>query len=123
MNLPNLSDTDFQTRFSMEQAKVMSLNGKLKNHENKKDLMETAKAFEGIFFKQLLDAMDKTVERSGLFDGGSAEETFRGMLYDQISESISKRSGGSGFGIAEAIYRQLENQLSPEEKLDGEDKP
>lgn len=114
MNMTNPLENSTQARFSLEQARVKSLNEQLKNHENREDLMKTARQFEGIFFKQLLDAMDKTVERSGLMSGGSGEEMFRGMLYEKISETISTRPGGSGFGIAEAVYRQLESRL-PEE--------
>lgn len=104
-------DNSLQTRFSLEQAKVGALNDKLKSHENKEELMKTARQFEGIFFKQLFDAMDKTIDRSGFLSGGSGEEMFRGLLFDKISESVSTRAGGSGFGVAEAIYRQLEQNL------------
>jgi peptidoglycan hydrolase FlgJ len=100
-----------QTSFPVEQAKLMSLERKLKNHENKEELMKTARQFEGIFFKQMMDAMDKTIERSGFLSGGNGEDMFRGMLYDKISEVNSTRQGGSGFGLAEAIYRQMEHQL------------
>src|SRR5689334_17001241 len=100
-----------QTNVLADETKVMSLERKLKNHENKAELMKTARQFEGIFFKQMLDAMDKTIDRSGFMDGGNGEEMFRGMLYDKISEINSTRTGGSGFGLAEAIYRQMEQNL------------
>lgn len=77
-------------------------------------LKKAAQEFEGIFVKQLLDAMDKTIDRSeGLLSGGSAEEYFRGMLNDEVAKSIATRTGGSGFGLAEAIYRQMADAVKP----------
>lgn len=104
-------NNSLQSTFALEQTKVMSLTHKLKNHENKAELMKTARQFEGVFIKQLLAAMDSTIDRSGFMGGGSAEEMFRGQLYDHIANNISTRPGGSGFGIAETIYSQLEKQL------------
>lgn len=104
-------NNDLQARFSLEQTKLRSLNDKLQSRENQKDLMENARKFEGVFIKQLLDAMDKTIDRSGFMSGGSGEDTFRGMMYDHMADNIATRPGGSGFGLAEAIYRQLEQRL------------
>ncbi len=109
--ITNLQTTQ-QARFSLENAKLKSLNARPQNHENKEDLMKTARQFEGIFMKQLFDAMDKTVDRSdSILSGGSGEDMFRGMMYDKISESMASRPGGSGMGLAEAIYRQLEKRI------------
>ncbi len=113
-------DNSLQTRFALQQASTFSLEHKLKNRENREDLMKTARQFEGVFVKQLLDQMDKTIDRSDFMGGGSAEETFRGMMYERIAENIASRPGGSGFGIAEAIYRQMEQQL-PKESTDASD--
>ncbi len=96
---------------SLDQGKLRALSDRFHNHETPQELMKTAKDFEGIFVKQLLAEMDKTIDRAGLFDGGTGEETFRGMLYDKMAESIATRPGGSGLGLAEAIYRQLASQL------------
>lgn len=104
-----------QARFSLEQAKIRSLTQRFKNHENEKELMDTARRFEGVFIQQLLNEMDKTIERSGFLSGGSAEDTFRGLLYQNVADMIATRQGGSGFGLAEAIYKQLEQRLPQEE--------
>ncbi len=99
------------TTFSLDEAKMKSLATQLHNHENKKDLLKTAKQFEGIFLKQLFDEMDKTVARSGLISGGPGEKMFRGMLFDKISQAAANGPGGSGLGLAEAIYRQMVKEL------------
>lgn len=77
-----------------------------------KELKKAAQEFESVFIKQLLDAMDKTVDREGsILSGGSAEEYFRGMLNEHIAQSFADRPGGSGFGLAENVYRQMANEM------------
>lgn len=109
MMLPANSTPIDQT---LAQSQSMALQKRLTGRETKDDLMKTAKQFEGIFLQQLFTAMDKTVDRTeGFLDGGAAEETFRGMFYERVASSVSERPGASQFGIAAAIYKQLESQL------------
>src|SRR4051794_1576073 len=103
LSSPNIQD---QTKFALDAAKLYELNRPLKNRENKEELQKAAKQFEGVFVSQLLEQMDKTVDRSSEFFGdGQAEETFRGMLNEKIADSIANKNGGSGLGLAEIIYR------------------
>lgn len=84
---------------------------KINKRENKEkeDLKKVSQDFEALFLKKLFDEMDKTVDRkNSLFDGGNAEEIFRGMLNDERAKSISK-SGGIGLG--ELIYKQLSSEI------------
>ena len=67
-------------------------------------LREVSEEFEAIFVKQLLDSMRNTVQKSGLVDGGFAEQIYEDMLYDEYAQTISKTNS---FGIAEMIYNQL----------------
>lgn len=80
---------------------------------DQKKLKKAAQEFEAIFVQQMLEAMDKTVEREdSVMGGGSAEEYWRGMMNEQVAQSISTRTGGSGFGLAESIYRQMSANVS-----------
>jgi Rod binding domain-containing protein len=89
-----------------------------KGHNTK--LEKAAKELESVFLKQLLDAMDKTVDREeSMLSGGHAEEMFRGMLNEHVALSWSKKTGGSGLGLAEHIYKQLERQAGGPDKLNG----
>ncbi len=65
--------------------------------------------FEAIFIKQMFKAMDKTVEKSGLLDGGMAETYFKDMLLDSYAD---KAADNSGLGIADMMYRQLSERYS-----------
>ena len=73
-----------------------------------------AKAFEAMFIKMLLDAMPESEDSaiSGGFGGG----VWRDMLHQEYASQASKQKG---FGIAEAIVRQMgpQAQVTPTEPL------
>lgn len=74
--------------------------------------MKTAKQFEGIFIQQMFQTMDKTIDRSNsLFGNSQGEQMFRDMMYQHMGEGFADRKGGSGFGLADAIYKQLESHV------------
>jgi Rod binding domain-containing protein len=61
--------------------------------------------FEAIFIKQMLNSMRKTVEKTGLLDGGMAEDIFEDMLYDEYAKKMATTAN---FGLAAMIYGQLQ---------------
>lgn len=85
-------------------------------------LKKAANDFEAVFIQQLIDAMDKTVDREdSLLGGGEAEKTFRGMLNQQMATNIAQSSStGGGFGMARSVFEQsvqlLEEPATPSEK-------
>lgn len=89
------------------QKQALSLENQPENQNDQK-LKKAAQEFEAIFVQQMLNEMDKTIDRKNSFlNGGSSEEYFRGMLNEEIAKSMTMRQGGSGFGLAEAIYKQM----------------
>ena len=83
---------------------------------DQKKLKKAAQEFEGIFVQQMLEAMDKTVDReNSILSGGSAEQYFRSMMNQEIAKSMTSGLGGSGFGLAETIYKQMSQSI----KTDG----
>jgi flagellar protein FlgJ len=68
------------------------------------ELYKAAQEFEGIFINMMLKAMRSTVERGPINNGGFAEEIFEDMLYEERAKQMAK---SAGFGLADAIYRQL----------------
>ena len=67
-------------------------------------LREATRDFESLFIKQMLSSMRKTVSKSGLLDGGMAQEIFEDMLYDEYAKSMSRTAN---FGISDMMFRQL----------------
>ena len=71
-------------------------------------LYKVCMEFEAIFIKQMLNSMRKTVEKSGMMDGGMAEEFFEDMLYDEYAK---KMAATANFGLAAMIYGQLQPSI------------
>lgn len=85
------------------------LQGKITNKEDK--LMKACEEFEAVFFQMVLKEMRKTVDKSGLTDGGYAEEIFESMMDEEIAKSAAKKEGS----LANLLYQQLRLQLDGEE--------
>jgi flagellar protein FlgJ len=67
-------------------------------------LKESCIQLEGLLLKQMLNAMRKSVEKTGFIDGGRAEEIFTDMLYDKYAEEMSR---AKTLGLSRTIYEQL----------------
>ena len=65
---------------------------------------EVAVKFESLLVSQMLNSMQNTVEKSGLLEGGSAEETYREMLNQALSDELARRGG---LGLAEQIANRI----------------
>ncbi len=114
MNSTSLSLTALPGSGQAQASKLSGLQTQAGSHDEKK-LKQAAKDFEAIFVQQMLEAMDKTVDReNSILSGGSSEQYFRSMLNEEISKSMTNRLGGSGFGLADAIYRQMAGQIKPQ---------
>lgn len=94
-------------------------NKELNTEEKHKELRKAAQQYEALFFQQLMDAMDKTIDRSdSMFSGGNTEKMFRDMLNQEMATSATSQPGKhQGLGIADAIYQQmslvLDGKVSP----------
>jgi Rod binding domain-containing protein len=75
--------------------------------DKRKQLHEAAKEFEAVFINMLMEGMRQTVPDDPMLGGGFAGKTFQSMADVETSRSMAQRGG---FGIADAVYRQLERQ-------------
>jgi flagellar protein FlgJ len=113
MNASNLQSSSLQWQGQAQASKMTELQKQTGSRDEKK-LQQAAKDFEAVFVHQMLEAMDKTVDREGsIMGGGNSEQYFRGMLNEEIAKSMTNRVGGSGFGLAESIYKQMAAQMKP----------
>jgi peptidoglycan hydrolase FlgJ len=72
---------------------------------------QAAQQFEAVFLNQLLQQLDKTIDRSeSMLHGGHAEDTFRGMMMQEMATQMATRTGGSGLGLSDTIFRQIKQQ-------------
>jgi len=70
-------------------------------------LRRTCQQFEAIFIRQLFKGMRATVPEAGLMAKDDGVEIFQDLMDDQVSKQMS---GRQRLGIAEALFRQLENR-------------
>jgi Rod binding domain-containing protein len=90
---------------AVERAGMVARQLQSKAVDKGSPLYQVCLEFEAIFIKQMLNSMRKTVEKSGLLDGGLAEEFFEDMLYDEYAK---KMASTANFGLAAMIYGQLQ---------------
>jgi peptidoglycan hydrolase FlgJ len=77
--------------------------------DKKKELKRLEAAcndFESLFTYQLMKEMRKTVKKTGLVQGGQAEEIFADMLDQERSRSLS-------LGMGSMLFRQLSQAIVP----------
>lgn len=65
---------------------------------------ETAEKFEAVFIAQMLSQMKMGIDPDGPMGGGQGEEGFRSVLNEEMGKVIAD---AGGFGIADAIYREI----------------
>lgn len=65
---------------------------------------QLASDFESIFLEQMLKSMRASVQKSGLVDGGNAEEIYTSMLDGEYAKQMGHQGG---MGLADMIERQL----------------
>ncbi len=67
-------------------------------------LRAQAVELEGVFLQTLVKEMFSTVQSEGAFDGGFAEETWRGLQAEQFAAAMAE---GGGIGLADQILGDL----------------
>lgn len=75
-------------------------------------LHKVSSQLEGLFVEQMYKSMRSTVPTGGLFDGGTGEEMFTGMLDSRLAADTPLQWK---HGLSESIYRQLKNAMNAQE--------
>ena len=71
-------------------------------------LHKVSTQLEGVFVQEMYKSMRATVPSGGLFDGGTGEEMFTGMLDEHIAADTPQQWK---HGLSESIYRQLRDKV------------
>ena len=94
-----------------QEAKQGEFEKALENAIAEKDEKKLKKAcsdLEAVFVNMMFKQMRNTVQKSGLLDGGSAEEMYEDLLFDKYAEEVSK---GEGTGLGDILYQQLAKSM------------
>lgn len=101
----------FQSSSTLEQIKS---EGYAQDREGKERQMRTlAQEFESVLWFEVLRSMKKTVQKGELFNGGSGEEMFEDMKYQELAKDMA-RNGNSG--LSDIMMKQFSRALDAEEK-------
>lgn len=65
---------------------------------------QAAEDFEAVFISQMLQPMFDTVETDGMFGAGSAEETWRAIMVEEIGKQMAK---AGGIGLAPVVEKEM----------------
>jgi Rod binding domain-containing protein len=90
------------------------------NDENGGRLREACSEFEALFINLLLKELRATVGKSGLMDGGQAEEIYTGMMDTEMARDLAAKGG---IGLADILYRQLDPTRAERPSVTGPFKP
>ncbi len=85
-------------------SKVDDLTSRGSREQDVSKIKKLSTDFESIFMEQIFHSMRSSVQKSGLVDGGNAEEIYTSMLDSEYAKQMT--SGGTG-GLAHMIEHQL----------------
>ena len=89
--------------------------------ENSPQLKKACAELESLFIFYLLKEMRATIPKTGLINGGRAEEIYTSMLDSQISKEMASQRG---IGFSSLILDRLENRpVNVKEKNIKKDEP
>lgn len=114
----NPTDASIQAQLLPDQGQLQALQRQYLHPSTRdaKKLKQAAQEFEAVFVQQVLEMMDKTIDReNSMLGGGSSEQYWRSMFNEEVAKNMCTGPSGSGFGLAEAIYRQMAQQLKPDD--------
>jgi Rod binding domain-containing protein len=104
MQISDLASMQYQNRSLQVPTASHSAPANGKAIDKGSDLYKQCEEFQAVFVKMMLDEMRKSVDKSGLVEGGMTEDVFSDMLYDEYSKSMSHNAN---FGLADQLYTQL----------------
>ncbi|MBF0548135.1 MAG: rod-binding protein [Candidatus Riflebacteria bacterium] len=74
-----------------------------------KKLKNACNEFESLFTYQLMKEMNKTVHKTGLVNGGKAEDIFSDMLDQERSKKLN-------LGLGDLLFKQLSQTILPQKR-------
>ncbi len=106
---------------SMNSSSLDGLAQLERQGKSAKDIQKVKKLasdFEAMFVEQMLKGMRTSVQKSGLVDGGNAEEIYTSMLDSEYAKNMANQRTT---GLADMVERQLLDsmgvKLGPSDKI------
>jgi murein DD-endopeptidase MepM/ murein hydrolase activator NlpD len=99
---PQASQPDESARAQQLQARLTA--GARTSHGTPQDVQSAATELAGLFVTQMLQAMRRTVPKSGLFEESFAHDTYTSLFDQEIARHIAQRED---LGLTALLQRQL----------------
>ena len=93
---------------SIQSVKSVSIASGQPTGAEERRLRKVCADFESIFVSYMLKSMRSSIGESGLFGKGLGAETYQSLFDSKLAEKMSE---AGGFGIGEALYRDLRTRL------------
>lgn len=72
-----------------------------------KQAREVAQGFEEVLLNKVMEGMERTIMKSGLFEDQTGEQ-IRGMFWQFMSQAMTKQGG---IGLANQVYQDIKRQV------------
>lgn len=102
-NLENKTPKTFKDLLVDKGANKGKVDPKKLDSDDKK-LYNSCVEMESFLWKQVLNSMKQTINKTKLIDGGQTEEIFTDFLYDEYSTMMAKNANGN---ITDTLFREL----------------
>ncbi|MCD6364945.1 MAG: rod-binding protein [Planctomycetes bacterium] len=76
------------------------------NSRDARKTAEAAKDFEAVLLNKIMEAMERTIPKSGLLDGGATEQ-IRSMFWMHLADELADNGG---LGLWKDIQRQMQQR-------------
>ena len=86
------------------EPKLRQLNALKTADSESSKISEVCKEFESLFLNYLLKEMRAAIPKSGLWDGGQAEQIYTAMFDENLSRELAQHGG---IGLAQIIQKSL----------------
>jgi flagellar protein FlgJ len=88
----------------VQRGKAENLAARAEQSGDRKKISDLSKDFEAVFLEIVLKSMRNSIDKSGLVDGGNAEDIYSSMLDGEYAKTMAQTGSG---GLSEAIEQQL----------------
>ncbi|TWW11535.1 flagellar rod assembly protein [Planctomyces bekefii] len=93
-------------RMQAERSQDTGVAGNARAASDREDIKKVANEFESLFLNIVMKAMRNTVQKSGLIDGGNAEEIYKSMLDEEYTKMMAaQRTTGIANQIEDFMLR------------------
>jgi flagellar protein FlgJ len=100
-------------RLSVSEKTLADLRSRVDSRD-RAQIKQSAEDFESLFLGIVLKSMRDTVQKSGLLDGGNAEDIYRSMLDDEYTKSMAaQRHTGLADNIEQFLLSAVASTTGP----------